>query len=145
MKHKTKRMALLGASMLAVGIIASAFTEPGYDENGNDINECVFEPCPYGYTCLNIPGSYLCQSPDGEIVEGGTGGSSGYKIHKGHCSFRGTVDAYGYVTMFGIKKFVGLKAGSVYEEEYRNVSVDCELNGNFLCTPYYCADFWKDK
>lgn len=145
MKHKTKRMALLGASMLAIGIIASASTEPGYDENGNDINECTFAPCPSGYTCLNIPGSYLCQSPDGEIIEGGTGGSEGYKIHRDDCIFEGTVDAQGYVTIFGIRKFVGLRAGAEYKEKYCNVLTDCQLNGDFLCTPYSCAEFWKDK
>ena len=35
------------------------FCKPGYDEFGNDINECLEDPCPEGYTCMNLPGSFL--------------------------------------------------------------------------------------
>lgn len=39
---------------------------PGYDENGQDIDECaLYAPCPEGYICRNLPGSYICEAEPG--------------------------------------------------------------------------------
>ena len=93
------------------------------------------DPCPEGYTCMNLPGSFLWEAPDGEIIEGdGDSSSKGYKVHDGD----------GYVTIFGIRKFVGLNAKGVYKKTFYGVRRDCELNGTFLCKPHTCAKFWLD-
>lgn len=48
---------------------------PGYDINGQDIDECsVYAPCPEGYTCKNLPGSFVCEASPG--YEGETGGGT---------------------------------------------------------------------
>lgn len=60
------------SSILTLTLISLFFTSstPGYDENGNDIDECaVYQPCPEGYTCLNTPGAYLCQPLEGYELE----------------------------------------------------------------------------
>lgn len=103
------------------------------------------DPCPEGYTCMNLPGSFLWEAPDGEIIEGdGDSSSKGYKVHDGDCSFSASIDADGYVTIFGIRKFVGLNAKGVYKKTFYGVRRDCELNGTFLCKPHTCAKFWLD-
>ena len=82
---------------------------------------------------------------DGEIIEGdGDSSSKGYKVHDGDCSFSASIDADGYVTIFGIRKFVGLNAKGVYKKTFYGVRRDCELNGTFLCKPHTCAKFWLD-
>ena len=125
--------------------IGQASCQKSYDEFGNDINECLEDPCPEGYTCMNLPGSFLWEAPDGEIIEGdGDSSSKGYKVHDGDCSFSASIDADGYVTIFGIRKFVGLNAKGVYKKTFYGVRRDCELNGTFLCKPHTCAKFWLD-
>lgn len=48
--------------LLLIGIVATSSVKPGYDENGEDIDECaLYEPCPEGYMCRNLLGSYLCE------------------------------------------------------------------------------------
>ena len=130
--------------LIASSFLFSSSGTPGYDEFGNDIDECaLYVPCPDGYTCINTMGSYLCYSPDGEVTGGGT--EKGYKIHRNDCHFSETIDGEGYVKLFGIRKFVGFTATGIYEETYRDVLTDCELNGSFLCQPYTCAQFWLNK
>ena len=53
-------------------------------------------------------------------------------MHDGDCSFSASIDADGYVTIFGIRKFVGLNAKGVYKKTFYGVRRDCELNGTFL-------------
>lgn len=74
----------------------------------------------------------------------GDSSSKGYKVHDGDCSFSASIDADGYVTIFGIRKFVGLNAKGVYKKTFYGVRRDCELNGTFLCKPHTCAKFWLD-
>ena len=94
---------------------------------------------------MNLPGSFLWEAPDGEIIEGdGDSSIKGYKEHDGHRSFSASIDAVGYVTIFGIRKFVGLNAKGVYKKTFYGVRRDCELNGTFLCKPHTCAKFWLD-
>lgn len=61
MKNLMKQIAVL-AVLLATALCFTSSSEPGYDENGQDINECAKYPdlCPEGYECLNLPGSYMC-------------------------------------------------------------------------------------
>ena len=140
MKTFSKQLKVMITLVTSV-VCLMALKAPGYDENGQDINECLEAPCPEGYTCLNLPGSYLCEAPDGEIIGGSTTG--GYDVEHYACSFSGTVDAAGYVSVFGIKKFVGLKAGSDLYVSYKNAGMDCKINGHYLCRLTTCLDFWK--
>lgn len=39
-------------------------------------------------------------------------------MHDGDCSFSASIDADGYVTIFGIRKFVGLNAKGVYKKHF---------------------------
>lgn len=48
--------------------MTTSSVNPGYDEFGNDINECEQDPCPEGYTCINLPGSFLCEGVDIEFT-----------------------------------------------------------------------------
>ena len=32
-----------------------------------DVNECLLNPCLYGGTCINTPGSYVCQCKPGRM------------------------------------------------------------------------------
>ena len=145
MKTNLRKMILWTIALLAISIMTTSSVNPGYDEFGNDINECLEDPCPEGYTCMNLPGSFLWEAPDGEIIEGdGDSSSKGYKVHDGDCSFSASLDADGYVTIFGIRKFVGLNAKGVYKKTFYGVRRDCELNGTFLCKPHTCANFWLD-
>lgn len=55
-------------------------TMPGYSENGQDINECSLytDVCPEGYSCINLPGSYICEAMpgfEGETPDPNPGGS----------------------------------------------------------------------
>ena len=68
-------MILWTIALLAISIMTTSSVNPGYnefgncigqascqksyDEFGNDINECLEDPCPEGYTCMNLPGSFL--------------------------------------------------------------------------------------
>ena len=65
-------------------------------------------------------------------------------MHDGDCSFSAAIDADGYVTILGIRKFVGLNAKGVYKKTFYGIRRDCELNGTFLCKPHTCAKFWFD-
>ena len=38
-----------------------------------DVNECLIDPCPKGYECLNIEGGYICRDPV-------TGDATVYKV-----------------------------------------------------------------
>lgn len=135
---------LASVMLLLVVVCLTASSTPGYDDNGLDIDECQIPgSCPFEYTCINTPGGYYCISPDGEVIEGGSSSEKGYTIVTNDCSYKGTVDADGCVTVLGIRKFVGLGAGAIYRKTYTNVATNCKLNGNFLCTPYSCAQFWK--
>ena len=134
--RQLKVMIALAASIVCL----MALKAPGYDENGQDINECIQEPCPPEYICVNLPGSYICMNHYGEV---GGEGIIGYEINLTECSFEGTVDEQGYVTLFGTKKFVGLPAGSVFHATYNAATLKCILNGRFQCSPVTCGDFWK--
>ena len=96
-------MILWTIALLAISIMTTSSVNPGYDEFGNDINECLEDPCPEGYTCYL--GKFFCEkAPDGEIIEGdGDSSSKDYKVHDGDCSFSASIDADGYVTIFGIR------------------------------------------
>lgn len=65
--------------------------ESGYDENGQDIDECaLYAPCPEGYVCINLPGSYRCEAlPDfeGEAPSQPTPGGGTTPTHSiyAHC------------------------------------------------------------
>ena len=134
MKTNLRKMILWTIALLAISIMTTS-----------SVNECLEDPCPEGYTCMNLPGSFLWEAPDGEIIEGdGDSSSKGYKVHDGDCSFSASIDADGYVTIFGIRKFVGLNAKGVYKKTFYGVRRDCELNGTFLCKPHTCAKFWLD-
>jgi hypothetical protein len=62
---------------------------------------------------------------------------------KNTCSFSGKVDANGYVTFLGIRKFVGGTAGADYHVSYTDAQIDCLINGNYSsCSDVTCADFW---
>ena len=52
-------MVLWTIALLAISIMTTSSVNPGYNEFGNDINECLEDPCPEGYTCMNLPGSFL--------------------------------------------------------------------------------------
>jgi len=52
-------MILWTIALLAISIMTTSSVNPGYDEFGNDNNECLEDPCPEGYTCMNLPGSFL--------------------------------------------------------------------------------------
>ena len=59
---KTKLLKQISGCILLITVclfFTSSIT-PGYDENGNDINECLNDPCPDGFVCINTPGSYQC-------------------------------------------------------------------------------------
>ena len=49
-------MILWTIALLAISIMTTSSVNPGYDEF---INECLEDPCPEGYTCMNLPGSFL--------------------------------------------------------------------------------------
>ena len=94
MKTNLRKMILWTIALLAISIMTTSSVNPGYNEFGNDINECLEDPCPEGYTCMNLPGSFLWEAPDGEIIEGdGDSSSKGYKVHDGDCSFSASIDA----------------------------------------------------
>ena len=76
MKTNLRKMILWTIALLAISIMTTSSVNPGYDEFGNDINECLEDPCPEGYTCMNLPGSFLWEAPDGEIIEGDGDSSS---------------------------------------------------------------------
>ena len=61
MKNSMKQIAVL-AVLLVAALCFTSSSEPGYDENGQDINECAMHSniCPEGYECWNLPGSYMC-------------------------------------------------------------------------------------
>lgn len=60
MKNSMKQIAVL-AVLLATALCFTSSSEPGYDENGQDINECMTDgACPEGYECRNLPGSFQC-------------------------------------------------------------------------------------
>lgn len=59
MKTNLRKMILWTIALLAISIMTTSSVNPGYDEFGNDINECLEDPCPEGYTCMNLPGSFL--------------------------------------------------------------------------------------
>lgn len=61
MKNSMRQIAVL-AVLLVAALCFTSSSEPGYDENGQDINECATYPdlCPEGYECWNLPGSYMC-------------------------------------------------------------------------------------
>ena len=67
MKTNLRKMILWTIALLAISIMTTSSVNPGYDEFGNDINECLEDPCPEGYTCMNLPGSFLWEAPDGEL------------------------------------------------------------------------------
>ena len=69
-------------------LLLTASTTPGYDENGKDINECLeIGTCPEGYTCINTPGSYLCEGENinFEIGETSTPSAGQYYFVIGTC------------------------------------------------------------
>lgn len=67
MKNSMKQIAVL-AVLLATALCFTSSSEPGYDENGQDINECMTgKACPERYTCINLPGSYLCEPIPGIV------------------------------------------------------------------------------
>nr|WP_306448244.1 calcium-binding EGF-like domain-containing protein [Odoribacter splanchnicus] len=71
MKHLIRQMSGLTVLVTIVFCLTSS-SIPGYDENGNDIDECqLYAPCPDGYLCLNIQGSYLCEALPGVDEETG--------------------------------------------------------------------------
>ena len=55
MKTNLRKMILWTIALLAISIMTTSSVNPGYDEFGNDINECLEDPCPEGYTCMNLP------------------------------------------------------------------------------------------
>lgn len=59
------RFSLLVFSAL---LITVAYSAPGFDTNGNDINECEYDPncCPPCMLCINTYGSYYCAPTDPE-------------------------------------------------------------------------------
>ena len=59
MKTNLRKMILWTIALLAISIMTTSSVNPGYNEFGNDINECLEDPCPEGYTCMNLPGSFL--------------------------------------------------------------------------------------
>ena len=69
MKNSMKQIAVL-AVLLVAALCFTSSSEPGYDENGQDIDECatILDICPEGYRCLNLPGSYLCEALPGTEV-----------------------------------------------------------------------------
>lgn len=144
MKTHFLKTTLWSSLLMASSFLFSSSGTPGYDESGNDIDECQEAPCPYEYTCINIQGSFFCISPEGEVIEGGSSSKEGYDIKTHDCEFEGSIDPNGYITLFGIRKFVGVSGGATYYKRYKDVRVDCRLNGNFLCQSYTCAQFWTN-
>lgn len=130
-------------SLLAGSLIFINAGLPGYDNNGNDIDECqYFGTCPPGYTCQNTPGSFLCISHEtGEMTGGGSWGGA-YIMHDGPCTFEGVVDGGGFITLYGVTKKTGLMPGSPYNVTYNNAQRGCEYGGIFPCSQYTCKDFW---
>ena len=52
-------------------------------------------------------------------------------MHDGDCSFSASIDADGYVTIFGIRKFVGLNAKGVYKKtfpEFKQTMQQCRIH-----------------
>ena len=75
MKTRHEKNFLWVTMLLLIGIIATSSVEPGYDEYGNDIDECAhYGACPAGYECRNLPGSYMCVG-DGIELECDNSGS----------------------------------------------------------------------
>ena len=83
MKNSMKQIAVL-AVLLATALCFTSSSEPGYDENGQDINECMTDgACPEGYTCINLPGSYLCEGSSPFQLEKGNGSGLFYYVTGG--------------------------------------------------------------
>lgn len=97
MKTNLKKMALLIVSLFTISLITSSSITPGYDENGQDIDECslYINICPEGYVCRNLPGSYICIGDGIEL--------------KGESSKPGVVAHVIYATCIGLDSFCKAK------------------------------------
>ena len=52
MKTNLRKMILWTIALLAISIMTTSSVNPGYNEFGNDINECLEDPCPEGYVMM---------------------------------------------------------------------------------------------
>lgn len=135
-------------NLLAGSLIFISAGVPGYDHNGNDIDECQDNPCPPAYFCRNVPGSYFCLHIDenGDVVaeEGGNTVAANYILHDGFCTFEGIVDSTGGITLYGFRKQTSLVPGAPYHVMFKNATRECEYGGMFSCNTFSCEKFWKE-
>lgn len=55
--------------LLLIDIIVTSSVEPGYDENGEDIDECaLYESCPEGYMCVGDGIELECDNSGSDFV-----------------------------------------------------------------------------
>lgn len=106
-----------------------------------DVNECLIDPCPEGYECLNIEGGYICRNP---VTGEATIHQVFYDLEKHSCRYTGNVDVNGYVTLWGKRIYVGAGTSGDWECVYEDAQIDCKLGGEYLCNPVTCKDFWMD-
>lgn len=66
-----------------------------------------------------------------------------YKKSTGDCTIEAEAGATVELKLLGIKIASG-KAGSDGSVTFKDVRVDCEIGGTFLCNPHDCADFYVD-
>lgn len=93
MKHLLK-LFVINATLVMYALCFISSTTPGYDENNNDINECVTPgACPEGYECINLPGSYLCKGEGLLEIEGEIQSPGQYYEVKAQCIADGLCSA----------------------------------------------------
>lgn len=108
--------------LLLIGIVATSSVKPGYDENGEDINECaLYNPCPEGYMCKNLLGSYLCEGLDIELdlCESSASGSGFAYCVYGKC--------------IGINGFCEAKCVSCWRRYRALIGKAYDVNGVCIC------------
>lgn len=69
--------------------------------------------------------------------------AKGYKKSTGDCTIVASAGATVELKLAGIK-IASAKAGADGRVTFKDVRVDCELNGTYLCKPRDCADFYID-
>lgn len=67
----------------------------------------------------------------------------GYKKSTGDCTIIASAGATVELKLAGIK-IASAKAGADGSVTFKDIRVDCEINGTYLCKPNDCADFYID-
>lgn len=78
-----------------------------------------------------------------EALSTGESESDLYNKSTGDCTIEAEAGATVELKLLGIK-IASAKAGASGKVTFKDIRVDCEKGGNFLCKPRDCADFYID-